>query len=365
MVTDQLLYVERHTRLKHILVDAEAARTLAATYNLQEDSVRGRLSRADNHANRTAVMQALALQVPDVSPAVARQEAVIERSNEEWIRANGWKTRRLVFMSDIHLGQPRWDAYQLALEICDYWRPDFITAQNDALDNKGFGRWIEDRSVRGQQWTSDDMNLRELERWHYANIGGLAKRGLPALAGNHDNWYFKYLRENSPQTAESTIAAYMEDLEKQGVLLFTRGYTENHLLLSPGVVVWHGQFTNKNVRTLAKNNLEYFLHVYGDGIIRSVVAGHTHRPYEEHGVNIGYPGVRFVSNGALTDYTPYLKRNPHAHGLGITLIEYDPLSRDHEITLVRFKEQHSRLVAKLEGKVFNVPLNKGHRDDYR
>lgn len=55
IITDDDLYIVRHTQYQHIKSDARAAETLAAQYGLKVDSVRGRLSRADTITNRLTV----------------------------------------------------------------------------------------------------------------------------------------------------------------------------------------------------------------------------------------------------------------------------------------------------------------------
>lgn len=363
MVTDMYLLQEREDEYGYIEDDAAVAQILALEYGLQYDSVRGRLSRAYARRRATGDMKQAANHVPDIAPTVARQQAVIARSEARWKTANVG-SRRLAFVSDMHLPYTRWDAYNLMLEIIAAFEPNFITGMNDLRDNKGFSRWPDRRSIRGRIWSSDDEALLEMELAHYKTIHDMGIL-TPAIAGNHDNWLYQSLRGEGNANAEREIANYHETLEKAGVLVLTDGYCENYLELSPSVVIWHGQFVNASSHTLAKKNIAHFMGVFNDGIARSVVAGHTHRPDTVAGESIGYPGVQFVNSGALTDYTPYLKRAPRAHGLGITLIEYNTYNRYHTIDLVRFNEGTDKLSARWAGQTFSVPLDTSHPNEYK
>lgn len=363
MVSDYTLYEYRHTILADMRSNADAALTLANEFNLSVDSVRGRLSRADTPENFKTLMQTLANEVPDIAPSVQKQLDILQDAQEAWdsySRISGERTA--LFLSDVHLGIPRWDAYELAMLLVDNLKPHVVSGANDLRDNQGFSRWDERRSVRGQQWTSDDENLRKLERLHYKRLG----KGsfIIQIQGNHDNWYYTNLRINSPQTAERDIAEYMGELRSLGVWQFSRGYSENYIQLGRGLVWWHGQFTNKNPMTLAKSNLEHFMHVFNDGVARSVVAGHTHRPMVVDGGAVGYPSVRYVNSGALTDYTPYMKRHPHNHGLGVVVCHYDANLWQHEVDLIQFQAKGTKLVARYSGVEYEVPLDLTHPNEY-
>jgi len=363
MVTDLRLLQIRQEEYAHILEDSAVAQILAIEYDLQYDSVRGRLSRAYARNRATGDLKVAANHVPDIAPNVARQQAVITRSEQRWAAANVGD-KRLAFVSDIHFPYTRWDAYRLMLEIINDFKPNFVTGMNDLRDNKGFSRWPDKRSMRGRLWSQDDSALLKMELDHYHTLHEMGIL-VPALAGNHDNWLYQSLRGEGNATAEREIASYHDKLERAGVLVFTDGYQENYLELSPSVVVWHGQFVQANSHTLAKKNLAHFMGVFNDGTARSVVAGHTHRPDVIAGEAVGYPGVQFVNSGALTDYTPYMKRAPTAHGLGITLIEYNTYNRHHVIDLVRFNEGTNRLSARWAGQTYSVPLDTSHPNEYR
>ncbi len=363
MVTDLFLLQEREGRHGHLESDADVAQILALEYHLSLDSVRGRLSRAYARRCATGDMKKAANHVPNVAPTVARQQAVIARSEARWEAAN-IGDKRLAFVSDIHFPYTRWDAYNLMLEVVDAFDPRFVTGMNDLRDNKGFSHWPDKRSMRGRIWSSDDEALLEMELSHYRTLRDMGIL-IPTLAGNHDNWLYSSLRGEGNANAEREIADYHEKLEKAGVLVLTDGHQENYLELSPSVVIWHGQFVNVSSHTLAKKNIAHFMGVFGNGIAHSVVAGHTHRPDVVAGESVGYPGVQFVNSGALTDYTPYMKRAPRAHGLGITLIEYNTHNRHHVIDLVRFNEDTNRLTARWAGQTYSVPLDTSHPNEYR
>lgn len=364
-MNDYQLLKLRNTQYASIVGDSEAARSLANEYGLSYDSVRGRLSRANTPQNHAKLMKDLAENTPSIAPSVIRQIDITLEGHRRWkeLKDNIAGNQTAVFLSDLHLPYTRWDAYELAMTIIGDLHPTVVSGANDLRDNTGLGRWGDNRPVRGQVMSSDDANIRRNELIHYRELN--RKCGVVVnLLGNHDIWFYNNLRTNSPQTAELQIADYMSAIANEGVIQFSRGYEENYLELGHGLVWWHGQFTNKSNLALAKNNLEHFAHVFNDGRMRSVVAGHTHRPMVVEGTAVGYPSVKFVNSGALTDYAPYMKRNPHAWGLGITVCQFYFTSWEHEIDLLVFQEKGNKLVCRYNGTSYEVELNKEHKQDY-
>lgn len=363
-MNDWQLYHLRHTLYSNIKSDADVARTIATAYGYTESGVRGQLSRANTPENQARLIQELADYTPDVAPSVERQLRVIEKSNKIW---NKWKGSssdfRAVFLSDIHFPKPRFDAYALAMQIINDLKPDIVTGANDAVDNTGFGRWGDERPVRGQVYSSDRANLLRMELAHYRNLSS-DMRLVVQIAGNHDLWYYRNLREMQPKTAEMQIADYMEALYDAGMLQFSRGYDENYLELGKGLVFWHGQFTDKSPQMMARKSIEHFAHVFNDGIMRSVVVGHTHRPMAVDGSSVGYPSVQFVNSGALTDYAPYLGRHPHGHGLGMVFADFNFQQWEHEVHLIQFLPKGNKLRAQFRGVNYEVELNTRHTEDY-
>ena len=125
MPSDQSLYLERHVQYGN-MSDSEAANALAQNYGLSPDSVRGRLSRANNSENNLLVAKALASTLGD-SPSVQRQQQIIEKSVRELEASN---PTRIAFVSDVHLPYPRWDALDLTAQILDDFNPEETTAQS-------------------------------------------------------------------------------------------------------------------------------------------------------------------------------------------------------------------------------------------
>ena len=180
---------------------------------------------------------------------------------------------------------------------------------------------------------------------------------LLGVMGNHDAWFFTKYREMMSGTSESSLADYMEwMLDEFGILQFSAG-RENYIELSPALVWWHGQFVSKNSSANAKNTLAQFTK---DGISRSVVVGHTHRPALVNGVEVGYPGVTFVNSPCLSrvENVPYIKRDPQGWGLGITLCYFVPGTRLHRLELVVYREEGTNLVAYTNGRVYKTKIDK-------
>lgn len=341
MPSDQSLYLERHVQYGN-MSDSEAANALAQNYGLSPDSVRGRLSRANNSENNLLVAKALASTLGD-SPSVQRQQQIIEKSVRELEASN---PTRIAFVSDVHLPYPRWDALDLTAQILDDFNPEETTAQNDFLDNTGYGRWDDDRSPQDKAWTGDLERLRRLEKQVYR----MWKGRLIGIMGNHDRWFFTHIRKQSPQSAEKIIADYMDWLyEDCGVLQFSNGQKENALVRG-NVVLWHGQFASKNPLSNARNSLAQFM---SEGMAHAVVVGHTHRPFDVDGSVVGYDGVKFVNSPCLCSLEPpYMKRDPKGWGLGITLIE------NNVPTLVRYQQHGNELKAYVLGKEYKTKVQK-------
>jgi len=363
MPTDADLFVESKTVYRD-LTDAEAARNLAASYDLSADSLRGRLSRADTPKNWARVAKRQAMRAESSSPSIERQKTVIQNSHrildEKRFHLSGGVG---LFMSDVHAPYTRWDAWELTLKLIELVEPDYLTGMNDFVDNSGFGRWDDDRSNGGKSWSADLANLRNLEGSMYRSMQSAAPEAfILGIAGNHDNWYHRHLRKNAPQVAESMI--YMEFLFDERVLVFTRGYRENHIEIAPGLVWWHGQFASKLATTNARNTLTQFMK---DGIARSVIVAHTHRPARIEGSSVGLPGVTFINAPCLCriENVPYLRRDPQGWGLGVVISQWSSGIMRTRNSLIEYIEEKGELVCYFEGVRLSVPLDKDSPDDYR
>lgn len=357
MPTDLELFVTAKTKYAN-LPNARAAEQLAHEYDLSVTSVRGRLSRADTPYSRTQVLKAFTQpRLDDNDPSVQRQLDVIEKSEQDYKeRRPDWSLG--IFVSDLHAPYTRWDALELVFQIVEDLQPDVISAQNDGLDNAGYGRWDDDRTARGQLWGSDVARQRRFEEYYYGSLTSLSGGAdLVQVLGNHDRWYYDYMRKHAKQDAERILADYMEFLYELGVQQFTRGYQENAVRLSPNLIWWHGQFVSANSHSNAKNTIRQFVE---DGVASSAVVGHSHRPTKIAGFEVGYNGVNFYNSGCIsrTEHVPYLRRDPRGWGLGIVVNLFDQNSRYEEGTLVNFHEKGKVLEASYKGKVYRVPLDK-------
>src|SRR5574337_975266 len=241
-MTNNELYLLRHTRYGNVKEDARAAEIIAAAYGLSPDSVRGRLSKANTRENRMAVARELALTQSTNSPSIERQMKVIEDSNFYFYKAQdaylaAGQEVAGVFLSDVHLPYTRWDALELALQIIEYVQPVYVTGLNDMTDNNGYGSWDDVRSSRQRLWTDDLDYLRRTE----FNVYRAIKMAMPragnilGVMGNHDLWFFTHLQNHTPQAASMYIADYMEWLyHEAGVMVFSQT-RENAVHLSPAL----------------------------------------------------------------------------------------------------------------------------------
>lgn len=358
MPTGQELYIERHTTYRDIKSDAEAARYLAELHGLSYDGLRGTLSKADTLQNRLALSDYIRNHfTPDSS--VEKQKKIIKESEVvfESLQAQDKPEFTGVFISDKHNPHYRADAWQLTCEILDDMPDvDYISVQNDWNDNKGFGRWPDERRASEQLFTSDIENTRALEASDYKTLHMVQPNAaLLALLGNHDKWWYRHKRTTSPQDAEATILQYMSWLQDHNVLQFTRGLQENAIRLSPGLVWVHGRWASKSPQGNAKNAVRQFAR---KGVASSVVMGHTHRPSIVEGHSIGLAGIRVVNNGCLcentADYLPF--GEAISWGMGITVCHFNPRTREHEIDEIRYAENGSNLIARYNGKRYKVGL---------
>lgn len=353
MVTDAELYILRHTEYRDA---SNAYSILASKFALSPDSVRGRISRADTRSNQLEVAKWLANNTRKVDPSVKRQEDVITASQYMFELAQ--KTAKTgLFISDKHNPNGRWDAWDLTLQIMEDTKPDYISAQNDWNDNTGYGRWEDQRSGKDRLWTDDIAYMRSLEEQDYNMIRSASPNSVMlAVMGNHDYWWYNHKRTQSPQDAEAIIADYMEWLYRQGVLQFTRGFHENAIHLSPALVWVHGKWASKSAVSNARNAVRAFTK---DGVAKSVVYGHTHRPAEVDGREFDINGIKAINSGSLcrntgVDYMAF--GEAPAWALGITRCWFNPTSRDHHLELVAFRPEGNYLVARTNGKTYSTKL---------
>lgn len=362
MNSDEQLYILRHTTYAHLTVDARAAEAIASDNNWSFDSVRGRLSRGNTPLANKELMKQAAMEVPEVGSSEERQREVIRLSNAHFqslkaLYETDGTERVVVTMADAHLPFMRWDAAEMSCLILQDVKPDYVTAGHDAIDNDGYGRWEDDRPVGAKRWSADIANVRRAEQSYYRMIKSASpdRMQLLELMGNHDAWYYRYQRSQNPQSAESVIADYMDWKFDLGILQFTRG-KENHIELSPNLVLWHGQFAQQSPMVNAKNTIKQFMK---DGIARSVIVGHTHRPVVIAGSAIDYDGVNFYNAPCLsrTRDIPYLKSDPIGWKLGININRFVPNTRYERGDNIIYHERGDYLVAYYADKEYKVKLD--------
>lgn len=360
MPSDKELYLEANTEYAH-LSQADSAKALAKKYELNYDSVRGRLSRASRVISiRTALRKHLAHNPPTLPPSVQLQQDIV---NDSWKVFNQWSSvdedRVGVFVSDMHAPYTRFDAYELLLNVLASLRPHAITALNDSMDNKGYGKHDDNDAVYRQLWRSDFANSTRLLSGIHADFRStLRKDGkLLGLLGNHDAWWYSFQRNNDPQTAEAKIAQFMSHLyEDDKVLLFSRGENEPILEMSEGLAWVHGLSATSNPNTLAKKGFQRFM---SEGRSMSWVQGHTHRPVQIDGKTVGYNGVTFTNSGHLRNDDPrWLKHPQYNWGMAIVVNEYNPTKWASKSHLVHFVEERDMLVARYKGHEWAVKIDK-------
>jgi UDP-2,3-diacylglucosamine pyrophosphatase LpxH len=359
-LTDIEIYTERITTYRH-LSDADAAKMIADNHGFLYSSVRGRLSRVKNtSAAKKLKMETLLSNSDKLPPSVQLQLSLIARSRAEFIGWSALDENRLgLFVSDLHMPYHRLDAYQLTMEIAYALEPHAISVLNDSLDNKGYGRHEDDSPIYKQLWRGDFANARLMQATYHRDLRHTLASGgkLLGLMGNHDRWLFNHWRSVTKQSAERMIATYMHELYYDDkVLLFSRGVQENSIHLSKGLVWVHGLSVAKNPNTLAKKAFDHYME---NGVAKSVVQGHTHRPSEVYGDVVGYRGVKFVNSGHLRHDAPeWLVHKPKAWGMGIVACKYNPQQYDNDIQLIRYVEEGNKLVARYNGQIWAVPLDK-------
>jgi nucleotide-binding universal stress UspA family protein len=354
MPTDRELFVLRHTDFGHIRSDAQAAEHLADIYRLSIDSVRGRLSRANTPENNLEVAERTAKNPPTKSPSILRQEAVFRNSRRSLSQSmSGARRKTLVGLFDVHYPHTRFDSLNLALQIIADISPDYLVYGGDFDDNEGFSNWDDDRSPYDRLFSADYQNNRIGSMSIRAAVRKAARGALELeLTGNHCMWRYNYLRRQDPQQAEERIADYVEELERQGVHVFSTT-REVEVRVHHKLTLWHGQFTSPNHQQNAKSTLAQFME---DGEATSVVVGHTHRPIHIPGSSVGYSGVDYWNAPCLSrvDKIPWLKRDPKAWDIGLFFAEMDFGGVEGENII--FKPKGRALTAQFKGRRYETEL---------
>lgn len=364
MPTDYELFKLRHTEFKDVQTGGQVADYLAVRFGLSADSIRGRLSTANTLENRLRLADDIGNSGYE-SSSIARQRDVIKKSQDHFT-ANQYLHKREdeligVFISDKHNPNFRRDAWELTLKIInDIPEVHYISVGNDWNDNTGYSlRWQDERRGKDRLFSDDVENLRNLERVDYETLKYLHKDAvLLHIMGNHDKWWYKYQRTNNAQDAEKVIADYMSWLLDLQVLQFSRGYYQNGVRLSEGLVWTHGEYASVNPVTNGKKTVaDYTV----DGIAANVVYGHTHRPATIPGYAFNMPGVVARNNGCLCkldDVSYMTKGYSSSWGLGITVCRFNLNDRFTLIEGIDYHEHRGKLFAMYNGSRYEVTLNK-------
>lgn len=357
MPTDKELHSEWKS-LFRTMSPAQAADALAARHKLSPDSVRGRLSRFKVDVKN---LKALATKTNEVDPSIEGQDQILAIHQTAWEILQPSLTTA-VFASDLHLPYARWDAVELLFLIMQDLRVDLFTGGNDLLDNSAFGRWDDKRPKNGQRWSNDVAYMRNLEFSFYRQVQEATGASIAQVQGNHDNWWYRHLREVTPENAEAIILEYMQRLDAAQVIQFSKGFTENPLWLNSDLVYWHGQFASSNPVANAKNTMKQFT---SQGRTPSVVVGHTHRPVTVEGYQVGYTDRSFINAPCLSriENVPYIGRNPQGWGLGFVYSEFDQ-SGWHKSYRIDFIERGKELHAEFKGRDYRVKLDKSQPKEY-
>lgn len=320
----------------------QVAPILASLFNLSEDSVRGRLSRATTPENIVKVSKIL--QEPkNVDRSVRRQLEVIEQSQQTWDKLQQtWEKQSKpvvgYFVSDLHRGAPfRDDYWELTLDIlAQEPRVDVISVFNDWQDNEGWGRWDDPRPAREKIWSEDVDYCFKLEDYDYKSLVDLTGATLLGINGNHDLWIYSHWRNNSPQSAELHVANRMEEHLNNGVLQFDRMIYQNAIHMSKGLVWEHGTSAAKRVTSRARATLPKYMQ---NGRAKSVCVGHSHKPALMNGREIDYHGVWFANAGTYyrADSVSYSRTGAsYGWGGGIIRCEFKPEEYRTNLSLIEF-----------------------------
>lgn len=364
MPSDARLYIE-HVQNPDSTGYRQSARGLGLKYDLSPSSVAGRLSRAaKDPETRLAAARSLCLEIPESSPAITRQQAIVDAGirafqTRQWELIEGGVWRYSIFASDMHIPYTRWDAVNLLTQIVAYTQPAYVTAYNDMYDMQGYGKWADERTYRARLWSQDlEIPMRAGKELLSGIKAASPHTLLLGIMGNHDLWLFDFLRKRMDGIGEKTIADWMDYFANVGVLHFGRGDRQDVVQLAPNLVYTHGWYASKNTTAVAKNTLHQTRDVMRSRTTPDVVTGHTHRMWMiKDGTATHY------SSGALSRlYAPW-SRTQSVWNLGIVVHKFRPDEPDSFGALVEFHEMQDKLIARFDGVTFDVPLDRSCPDD--
>ncbi len=370
MPTDYEIYKIRVTEFADVENNADVARILAERYGMSVDGLRGTISRASNNVNHKLRLSKELGDVDPINPSVKIQKRIIEQSisdfkDKQYDLEQQQRMGVGVFISDKHNPYCRHDSWNITTQIlADMPHVDYISVQNDWNDNHGWGRWEDKRQPKDKDWSSDIAYSDRMEALDYDILDTVAPDATKvAIMGNHDKWVYDYYRTNVKQGSEAEIARRMDWLYGMGVLQFTRGFHENSLRLSPNLVWVHGLWAAKRSTSNARNAARKFTK---HGIASCVVFGHTHRGSIVEGRDIDINGIQVVNNHSLSRNTnlEFISLGEaNEWTLGITVCYFDPTSRKVHFDLIQYHEEEGHLVARANGKMYVVPIDKPEAED--
>ena len=295
---DKTVYILRHTSYAR-LSRAGAVVRIAAGLGFRSEGVSGMLSRAENSPQRKSYdAEILDVLQSDthLAPAKLRQKEVLRLSDNDyadWQNSLPDHEVASVFISDGHIPGLQRAPFHLALEIIGDLNPVAVSGQNDAVDHKGFGRW--DDGVPKTDAEADLDALRLQEHAYYSAINRAAPNAtVLGVPGNHDLWYMAFTARQMVRGGTTLVADYMEFLYHQcNVIQFTDSAdNEAEVVLSPGLIWWHGQFASVDAKANANKTLAQFT---ADRIVPSVTVCHAHRPSYVPRYQVGKKGVNIYN----------------------------------------------------------------------
>jgi hypothetical protein len=357
---DKTVYILRHTSYARLPRSA-AVNRIALGLDFSVEGVSGMLSRAENSPQRTSY-DAEILEVlqndTHLAPAKLRQKEILYLSDEAFTT---WKDElpdhevAAVFISDAHIPGLQRAPFHLALEIIGDVNPVAISGMNDAVDHKGFGRWDDGIPKTDAEADLDALRLQELA-YYNALRRAAPNAAILGVPGNHDLWYMAFTARQMVRGGSSLVADYMEFLYHQcDVWQFTDSAdNEAEVVLSPGLIWWHGQFASMDAKANANKTLAQFT---DKRIVPSVTVGHTHRPAYVPGYQVGKTGANFYNSGCLCSLKPrYMKRRPQGWAWAIVVNYFVPNTTEERGYVIEFRESGNRLEAEFNGRRYSVPI---------
>ena len=348
MNNDTVLYVEVYGRYRD-LPRAEAVKRVADARGLTVSGVSGMVTRA--HATlpaRLALMQFLASQHNEHTPAINRINAIVERGRAQNAAHHKALTgmKAAVFVSDIHFPLADWDALELTYKLVEkldkWYGVSHVSALSDVNDNAGLATHHKDkRQPEARVFDKDISRTIDLHGEHMSILCKAAPNALQiSVPGNHDGWLMIY----GDQTKEARpvnftlMADMMERFEAQGVT-FTRMIAEGDFFHLNERLAWvHGVGTTASAVTRVKKALKAY-QLSDDARanrIVDIVSGHLHK----HNVT-RHPDVADMTlyeSGALCQYDmSYLNTAP-AWTTGVVVSIFDPHSGLHDTHPVVYRK---------------------------